>query len=202
MKDDKLYILLTDTGTVLNRLIKMYTKDPFNHVSIAFDQELREVYSFGRKKMHNPIIGGFVRENVDHMLFRNANCAVYELDCTQPVTYWKIREYIRQFLLNQDNYRYNLIGLFGVMFHVNIQRDDAYFCSQFVASIFEYSGMPLFSKPCIFVTPGDFTEAPALRLIYSGRLGDYRSALRKSLSTQKMMGKLSQQEMLDTLPKF
>lgn len=181
----RLYIVLTDTGTVLNRLIKMYTKDPYNHVSIAFDHELSEVFSFGRKKMHNPIIGGFVRENMDHMLFRNANCAIFELECEDPLAYWRIREYIHQFELNQDYYRYNFIGLLGVMFHINIERDDAYFCSQFVASSFEYSGIPLFAKPCIFVTPGDFLTAPSLRPVFNGRLGDY---LQKNKRTSKGLG--------------
>lgn len=175
----RLYIVLTDTGTVLNRLIKMYTKDPYNHVSIAFDEGLHEVFSFGRKKMHNPIVGGFVRENMDHMLFRNANSAVFEVECEDPMAYWLIRDYIHQFELNQDHYRYNFIGLLGVMFHINIERDDAFFCSQFVASSFEYSGIPLFRKPCIFVTPGDFLTAPSLRPIFYGRLGDYLQKHRK-----------------------
>lgn len=200
--NDKLYILLTDTGTVLNRLIKMYTKDPYNHVSIAFDPELNEVFSFGRKKMNNPIIGGFVRENIDHMLFRNANCAIYELDCSDIMAYWRVREYIRKFELNQENYRYNLLGLLGVMFHVNIERNDAFFCSQFVASIFEYSGIPLFAKPCVFVTPGDFMTASSLKLVYSGRLGDYRMTRHQKAISAQLLNELESAEMLNAYTKF
>lgn len=200
--NDKLYVLLTDTGTMLNRLIKMYTKDQYNHVSIAFDSELNEVFSFGRKKMNNPIIGGFVRENVDHLLFSNANCVVYELDCDNPVTYWRVRQYIRQFELNQENYRYNLLGLLGVMFHINIERDDAFFCSQFVASIFEYSGIPLFSKPCVFVTPGDFAMSPALRLLYSGRLGDYRTIMKQQSVLSHVDRSLEKTELHTVLHEF
>lgn len=179
---NQIYILLTDTGTVLNRLIKMYTKDPYNHVLIAFDKELNELYSFGRKKHYNPIIGGFVKENIDNVIFSNAKCAVYCLEDIDDITYLRIREYIKLFELNRDTYRYNFLGLFGIMLNIHIQRCDAFFCSQFVASVFEYSGRPIFDKPCVFVTPGDFvTNANRLfARIYSGNLNEYRSFLKQS----------------------
>src|SRR4051794_27373892 len=79
MKDKKIYLLLTDTGTILTRLIKAYTKTPYNHVSIGFDPHLSEVYSFGRKTVHNPFIGGFVKEDVHSVLFQQADCALYSL---------------------------------------------------------------------------------------------------------------------------
>lgn len=43
------YIVLTGTGTAFSGFIKWFTKADLNHASIAFDSELREVYSFGRK---------------------------------------------------------------------------------------------------------------------------------------------------------
>lgn len=44
----KIYIILTFTGTALSRIIKFATKVEFAHVSIALDEELNEMYSFGR----------------------------------------------------------------------------------------------------------------------------------------------------------
>lgn len=41
----QIYIVLTHTGTVLSRMIKMYTKGKFSHISIAFDKDLNEMYS-------------------------------------------------------------------------------------------------------------------------------------------------------------
>ena len=79
MTEKKIYILLTDTGTLFTKFIKLYTKKPYNHASISFDSELSEVYSFGRKTARNPFIGGFVKEDVNKGLFKEANCAVYAL---------------------------------------------------------------------------------------------------------------------------
>ena len=57
-----IYIVLTDTGTLLSKAIGMYTRKDLNHTSIAFDEQLNEMYSFGRKQRHNPFVGGFVKE--------------------------------------------------------------------------------------------------------------------------------------------
>ena len=44
----KIYIVLTYTGTILSRIIKVFTKKEYSHVSIALDQDLKYMYSFGR----------------------------------------------------------------------------------------------------------------------------------------------------------
>ena len=72
-----IYIVLTDTGTLLSKAIGMYTRTDLNHASIAFDEQLTEMYSFGRKQRHNPFIGGFVKENAADGIFRDATCAVF-----------------------------------------------------------------------------------------------------------------------------
>ncbi|MCL1950335.1 MAG: hypothetical protein FWF59_11445 [Turicibacter sp.] len=46
----EIYIVLTKTSSVASKLIGCYTKKPYSHVSIAFDKELKQVYSFGRKR--------------------------------------------------------------------------------------------------------------------------------------------------------
>ena len=66
----KIYIILTHTGTILSRIIKTYTKDEFSHVSIALDNELKEMYSFGRLNPYNPFIGGFIHEYLNKGTFK------------------------------------------------------------------------------------------------------------------------------------
>ena len=41
----KIYIILSNTGTLFSKAIGMYTKKELNHASIAFDEELNEMYS-------------------------------------------------------------------------------------------------------------------------------------------------------------
>src|SRR5690554_3089063 len=96
MQKKIIYFILTDTGTVLNRLIKLYTHEPFNHVSICLDKNLKEVYSFGRKKHNNPFIAGFVHENINNKLLKRAKCIIYALEIDNK-TYKKIKLNIKKF---------------------------------------------------------------------------------------------------------
>jgi hypothetical protein len=171
-KEHEVYVLLTDTGTLLTKTIKWFTKDPLNHASIAFDRGLTEVYSFGRKNQNNPFFAGFVKEDMSGDLFRHAACAVYCCKVTSK-EYYNIRKQILHMERNHEQYKYNLIGMVGLLLNIQIKRDHAYFCSQFVASVFETSGVHLVNKSCLFATPGDLVNAQHLQLIYAGQLQPY-----------------------------
>ena len=41
---EKIYIVLAHTGTLLSRLIKMRTGAEYTHVSIALDENLKNMY--------------------------------------------------------------------------------------------------------------------------------------------------------------
>lgn len=174
MTEKKVYILLTDTGSFLTKLIKLYTKKPYNHASVAFDFELSEVYSFGRKKLGNPFNGGFVKENVRLGLFKEANCAVYSLSVTDG-QFQKMEQFIQEMEEQKECYRYNFWGLFGFIFNKPIKREKAFFCSQFVASVLKECGIMKFEKPLSLVAPSDLQERAELKLVYEGKLKEYQN---------------------------
>ena len=174
MGEKKIYLLLTDTGTILTRLIKSYTKKPYNHASIAFDTELTEVYSFGRKTAKNPYIGGFVREDIHSGLFGEANCSIYFLTITND-EFKKMYQYILQIAVEKEHYRYNFIGLFGVPFKKPIKRKNAFFCSQFVASVLKESHVIDFEKDLSLIEPSDLPHSANFQLVFEGRLKDYQN---------------------------
>jgi hypothetical protein len=173
MGEKRVYILLTDTGTLFTRLIKLYTRKPYNHASIAFDAELSEVYSFGRKTAGNPFIGGFVREDMQSVLFNRAHCAIYSL----TVDHNQLRSmnfYIQEIKEKKENYRYNLLGLIGVLFNMPVKRRHAFFCSQFVASILKESSIIIdFEKDLSLIRPSDLPAAANFELVFEGKLKDY-----------------------------
>lgn len=175
MTDKIIYILLTHTGSLLSKCINIYTKEPYTHVSIALDYELKELYSFGRKKPHNPIFAGFVRENIingTYSRFPETRCALYSC-YVSDIQYRKLKDQLDEFKKNKDMYGYNLLGLFGVMMKFPIERKYNYFCSQFVATLLNNSGIYLFDKPPALISPRDFRKCKKLNLIYEGRLKRY-----------------------------
>lgn len=173
-REKMIYILLTDTGTILTRMIKFYTKKPYNHASIAFDENLIEVYSFGRKIANNPFIGGFVKEDLRSVVFKRADCAIYSLSITYD-EYQKMYEYIQEIAVKQELYRYNFIGLFGVMFKKPIKRKNAFFCSHFVASVLKKSKDIKFEKELSMVEPSDLLNSADFQLVFEGKLIDFQN---------------------------
>jgi hypothetical protein len=174
MIEKKIYILLTDTGTLFTNLIKLYTKKPYNHASISCDSELSEVYSFGRKTDRNPFIGGFVKEDVDKGLFKEANCAVYALTVNE-VQLQKMNCYIKEIEAQKGEYRYNLLGLLGFLLNKPIKRKKAFFCSQFVATVLKECNIIDFGKSPSLVAPNDLQKVSKCQLVYEGELKAYQN---------------------------
>lgn len=166
-----IYIVLTETGSVLSKAIQLYTRENFNHISIAFDAELKEMYSFGRRHENNPLIGGFVEENVQSKLLRRSNCAIYEYQVSDE-QYQKLRMEISHFKQHQDQYKYNFVGLLCIACRIRLKREYAFFCSQFIATLFlraeiTYDICPYFTKPT------DFKNFNGFHLLYRGKLQRY-----------------------------
>ncbi|MHA6259288.1 hypothetical protein ACXYMX_05160 [Sporosarcina sp. CAU 1771] len=167
-----IYVVLTDTGTVLSKMIGMYTKNGLNHASIAFDEDLSEMYSFGRKYQSNPFIAGFIKENATERIFQGANCAIYSYRISEN-EFGRIRNKIRHIEKNKEQYRYNFIGLFGIAMNKGISRERAFFCSQFVATMMNESDNSMFTVVPSLVQPRHFTETACLKEVYEGDLQTY-----------------------------
>ncbi len=173
MKD--IYILLSDTGSVLTRMIKKFTASPYNHVSIGFEEDLEKLYSFGRRQPHNPFLGGFVEESIysgTFKKFKNTRCMLLKFE-VENEEYEMLQERISFFIENMDRYHYNFIGLIGAAFNKRVPRKSAYFCSEFVAQILYESNVNLWDIPPHMVRPYDFGQDARLEIIYEGLLRDY-----------------------------
>ncbi|WP_335926373.1 hypothetical protein [Paenibacillus lutimineralis] len=181
----KIYILLSNPKTIVTRMIGIYTKAPYNHASIAFDPELREMYSFGRKHPLIPLIGGFVKEDIYSGIFERATCAVYS--CTvSEATYTKMRNFVRQFEENSELYSYNFLGILGVVLNMEFGGENSYFCSQFVSAVFEGAGLQLCNKSAALTTPDDLSTCSMLKLIFRGSLVSYRKSCYEYLDESAM----------------
>lgn len=172
MMERKVYLLLTDTRSLFTRMIKLYTKKPYNHISISFDPQMDDVYSFGRKWARNPFIGGLVKENIETGIFKQASCAIYYVTVSES-QFHKMNAHIMKMYEQKSNYRYNLLGVFAVALNKSINRKNAFFCSQFVATVLKECGITDFQKPLSLVTPHDIQEAFHFQLVYQGNLEDY-----------------------------
>jgi hypothetical protein len=181
MKSDEVYVVLTATGTWFSQTIKWFTKAPLNHASLSFDRGLREVYSFGRKKLNNPFSAGFVQENFRDPFYQSAPCAVYRIPVGE-ISYLRMRRRLNDMKTSPERYKYHLLGLIGVLIRKKIPRENAFFCSHFVASVLEQEGNPPLDKPSHLVTPEDFALCLSDCEIYRGTMSGYIRSLQNELS--------------------
>jgi len=171
----KIYIVLTYTGTILSRIIKGYTGAEFSHVSLSLNENLTEMYSFGRLNPYNPFIGGFVHEYINKgtfKRFKNTIAKVYSLQL-EDKQYEKINNIINEIKENKEHYKFNIIGLFAAGFNIKITHNYSFYCAEFVKYVLELAeiktGLPQIIKP------ESFKEMEGLKEIYSGKLKNYET---------------------------
>jgi hypothetical protein len=164
------YVFLTRTGTKVANVIGAVTGDRFAHASISLDRELTQMYSFGRRRVTNPLYGGFIKENIHQgifALFGECNSVLYRIPVTED-TYSVIENTLHTMHRRRFSYRYNFVGLFSCAFGVPTNTRTHFTCSQFVSWILEYSGATTLPKNMGLMKPDDLTRLPNAELVYEG----------------------------------
>lgn len=170
----KVYIVLSQTGTFLSRILKLYTRAPYNHSSIALSKDLDVMYSFGRLNPYNPFVGGFVQES--HAFgtfkrFKNTRVMVIEADVT-PEAYAGLCTHIRAMLNTRTEYHYNYLGLLLAAIRIHRAKRNCYYCSEFVKAMAVQAGVEGAEAIPAIVKPMHLLRVPH-RTVYVGKLRDY-----------------------------
>lgn len=170
-----LYLVLTQTGTRVSRLIKFYTRAPFNHVSVTNDERLEYMFSFARQNAPKLFPAGFTKENISDGVFgmySSVPCVIYKIPVTRE-QYMRFNLLIEKFSNDKSLYKYNLLGFLTMIFNIPIKPKHSFMCSQFVAYILQEAGIINFKKRLSLVKPDDFRHMENLQLIYSGDIKEY-----------------------------
>lgn len=172
----KLYIILTFTGTALSRIIRVFTKNEFAHVSIALDEELNEMYSFGRLNAYNPFWGSFVQEGINigtFKRFRNTQAEVYSIWVSDE-QYEKARKIITYYIENRKKYRFNFVGLACVGIKKRVTKKNRFYCAEFVKHILKSVRITEANRLPKLIKPEDFKQMKGMTLEYKGLLRKYK----------------------------
>lgn len=135
MNNKYIYLVFSKTGTWLSTLISIFSDIRYPHASLSFDSNFTEMYSFGRTNPNNPFSGGFVVENLYDGVFRksaNCECMIFRVKVTEE-QYHSLKKYVDEFSKEKGKYRYNFLGLYGIMLNKPLKRKNYYFCSQFIS---------------------------------------------------------------------
>ena len=150
-KKKKVYIIMSYTGSIFSKFLRIVLKNKFVHVSIGLDKQLQNVYSFGRKRPRTMFPGGFVKEDINkisHILKRE----------------------IRKFTENEKKYGYNIFGLIPLNFNIRFERKNHFVCSQFVGRILQEAGIYNQDKNYSLIKPNDISKIYGLNKVYEGKM--------------------------------
>jgi hypothetical protein len=153
--------VLSNTKSPAAKLIGLFTGQQYNHVSLAFDRNLRSLVSYtGGNGLFGPGLNQESREELRKS--PGSSLAVYRLPVSRAA---KERMIKRIEGINAEGSSYNLLGLvLKLSFKPNIM-----FCSQFVYTLLDGEGIRLFEEARAKVKPMDFVlldQGRRLSLVY------------------------------------
>lgn len=171
-----IFIVLSQTPTKFGIIIRRIIKEQYNHASIAFDERLDELYSFGRYQHKVPLVAGLIKEYPERFsLLKKAyiNVRIFKIPVSQA-QFIKGKCRVRQIDRDKDGYLYNLFSVISYPFFGGFSTFKAYSCVEFVAHILHFMNVPLCDdKADCRYTPEEIGSSLDLYLEYEGNLLDY-----------------------------
>lgn len=144
------YLAITRSKSLSCDVIGLFTKKEYNHVSLAFDEQLDTIISYNGGQRAVP--PGLNAELLAALTERDGSAVlVYRL----PATAEQKRSLIQKVQkINAEGSAYNLMGLV----FKGSAKPNIMFCSQFVYSMLKSAGLAYFDKKAAQVAPTDFIE--------------------------------------------
>ncbi len=135
-----IYIVFSSTHCGIGGFIRLITGGLYNHVSVSFDADLKELYSFARHYKRAPLYGGFVRESSMRYRIFATPIKVCRIDVGDN-EYNEIHSKIDSMINNSDTYIYNLASAIAYPLKRKIHISSAFTCVEFAAYLLNLAGI-------------------------------------------------------------
>jgi hypothetical protein len=126
------------------------------------------MYSFNKE--------GFVDEDIFNKFYHDreniVKYSLYMYLATQD-EYDAMQRFVDELVGKRDKLHYNFLGLTNFLFGRGSQREDKYFCSEFVASCISAGNNGIFTKPPYLTSPYMLAKNANFRFIKHGILKHY-----------------------------
>lgn len=168
--EHEVFVLLTDTKTLVSKISKWVTAQPYNHVSLMLTPDFDDgIYTFSLGNGVNGLRGGFMVEDRENL--KGSHYSLYRMAVSAEV-HEKIRTRVEDYVKGIQSTSYNHLGLFNAIFQKNIFASDdgqASICSEFVVEVLNFSGVELFAKRASStIRPYDLIKSKLLKFYKRG----------------------------------
>lgn len=145
-----LYIMLSATNSLIGKSLRCFMKFQYNHVSVSFDNDFNNIYSFGRYFYNVPLVGGFVREKLNRLSINNSflKVRIYKIPVTHEQIY-AATKFIDGLENDNEKYLYNILSVVFSPVFGGFETYKSFTCSEFIAELLQYCEvLNLKDKPC------------------------------------------------------
>ena len=138
------YIVFSATPYKMGRFIRTVLHNEYNHVSIAFDEDLATMCSYARFHVDVPLYGGFVSESLCRHFYGNTSSRIkicrIELE---EENYQRLREFVADMETGRGKYIYNTYSAMLAPLHIRCTIRNCYTCAEFVGDALSLAGFAL-----------------------------------------------------------
>lgn len=168
-----IYIIISSTCTNFAKTIRTFGRVRYNHASISLDENLHEIYSFGRQKHTALLTGKLVRENISRFTLdkvSHVDVAIFKVPVTEE-QYDDIVEFIHSVYSDRE-YLYNLFSVLTYPLTKGLSVYKAFTCIEFIMYLLTRVGKE-FDRPLYEYKPDDLLVLLEENLMYQGNLLEY-----------------------------
>ena len=144
MKQRYIYIVFSSTRNILGKAIRAVTGEPYNHLSIALDENLDQMFGFARRFYSTPLYGGFIREYRSRYFVKGVPAQIQI--CKLPITntqFLILQDQLLRMYDQRDQYIYNHLSALSAIFHKNVKVENAYTCVEFGVEVLNNLNIPV-----------------------------------------------------------
>ena len=139
-----IYIVFSATPGKMGRFIRAALRGHYNHVSLAFDEDLSTMYTFARYHANMPLYGGFVCESPRRYVRRGkpSDLKVCRLSVSDSCCH-RIRSMVSEMELRSQKYLYNVYSAVFAPLHIRLMIRDSYTCAEFVGDALSFTELDI-----------------------------------------------------------
>lgn len=138
MEPQYLYVMLSRTPTGMGKIIRLFTRSPYNHVSLTLDDTFRQFVSFARYRVDTPLAGGYITESAERFLAGDSEVPVriFRVEITDE----KAQQLTKLFARAGDRGTgliYDSLAALLSTFHIRTHIPGAYTCLSFASKVLD-----------------------------------------------------------------
>ena len=131
-----LYVILSRTTTGAGKIIRAFTRNYYNHVSLSLHEDLSGIVSFARFHIDVPLHAGYVAEPAERFLYNGGPIPIRVFRVEIPdEKARRLAEFFKRTDSSDNGLLYNYFGALLTMFRIPCRIPGAYTCLSFVSTV-------------------------------------------------------------------